>query len=95
MFRLAASGFFLIACVLTASAQEPTPQPSPATAASKPVKVEFEYKMLATNRTSTMEKEMKEAAAAEVPVHRSYQWRDVFRRIGGPRRHDPPERGKS
>lgn len=64
MFRLAASGFFLIACLLTASAQEPTPQPSPATAASNPVKVEFEYKLLATNRTSTMEKEMKEAAAA-------------------------------
>ncbi len=64
MFRLAASGLFLITFVLIAFAQEPTPQSSPATAASTPVKAEFEYKLLATNRTSTMEKEMKEAAAA-------------------------------
>lgn len=72
MFRIAASGLVLVACVLTAIAQEPTPQSSPATAASKPVKVEFEYKLLATNRTSTMEKEMKEAAAA------GYQFLEVI-----------------
>jgi len=30
---------------------------------SKPIAIEFEYKMLATNRTTTMEKEMNEAAA--------------------------------
>jgi hypothetical protein len=41
-------------------------------AESKGPKVEFEYKLLATNRTSTMEKEMKEAANA------GYQFAEVI-----------------
>jgi len=67
MFKVVASGLFLIFCFVTAGAQEstqPTPQPSPAAVDSKPAKIEFEYRMLATNRTSTMEKEMKEAASS-------------------------------
>lgn len=63
-----------IACFgLAALAQ--TPEPTPATtpaarqqaapaADAQPADVQYEYRLLATNRTSTMEKEMKEAAEA-------------------------------
>jgi hypothetical protein len=51
MFKLLISGLFLLACFVNAFAQE-----------AAPAKVEFEYKLLATNRTTTMEKEMQEAA---------------------------------
>jgi hypothetical protein len=51
MFKLYISGLFLLACFVNAFAQE-----------AAPAKVEFEYKLLATNRTTTMEKEMQEAA---------------------------------
>lgn len=50
MFKLIASAVFLISCFVIAGAQS--------------VKTEFEYKLLATNRVSTMENEMKEAASA-------------------------------
>jgi hypothetical protein len=42
------------------AAQDPVPA---ATQESKKPKIEFEYKLLATNRTTTMEKEMNDAAA--------------------------------
>ena len=44
----------------TSPAQQPTPGAAQVTTAD----VQYEYKLLATNRTSTMEKEMKEAADA-------------------------------
>jgi hypothetical protein len=72
MSRLASSVLILITCVLIAVAQQPTPQSSAATAENKPAKVVFEYKLLATNRTSTMEKEMKDAAVA------GYQFLEVI-----------------
>lgn len=50
MFRAIASALFLICCFVITVAQS--------------VKTEFEYKLLATNRVTTMEKEMKEAASA-------------------------------
>ena len=52
MFKLIASTFFLICCFVIIVAQD------------KPVKPEFEYKLLATKRTSTMQKELIEAAEA-------------------------------
>lgn len=52
MFKLICSALFLVCCFAITSAQ------------NKPVKPEFEYKLLATNRVSTMEREMKEAASA-------------------------------
>jgi hypothetical protein len=52
----------------TSPARQPTPGPSQVTTAADmaamPADVQREYKLLATNRTSTMEKEMKEAADA-------------------------------
>ncbi|HJU94232.1 MAG TPA: hypothetical protein VJ656_14945 [Pyrinomonadaceae bacterium] len=58
MYKMITSTLLLISCFVVASGQ------APATVESKPVKVEFEYKLLATKRVTTMEKEMKEAAAA-------------------------------
>ena len=52
MFKLIAGTLFLFSCFVMTVAQD------------KPSKVEFEYRLLATNRVSTMEKEMKEAASA-------------------------------
>lgn len=59
MFRLIASALLLISSFVMAAAQ-----PFTTAVEDKPVKVEVEYKLLATNRVATMEKEMKEAAAA-------------------------------
>jgi len=50
------------ACVV--NGQAPDTKQSPTDKKEEAVKIEFEYKLLATNRTSTMEKEMNEAAAA-------------------------------
>ena len=47
-----------------APSQEPDAQPQQAAAASADADTQYEYRLLATNRTSTMEKEMKEAAEA-------------------------------
>jgi len=63
----------MIAFCASAGAQNPTsPALQSSVADSKGPKVEFEYKLLATNRTSTMEKEMKEAASA------GYQFAEVI-----------------
>ena len=59
MFKLIASALLVISSLLIAAAQ-----PSSAEVEDKLAKVEIEYKLLATNRVATMEKEMKEAAAA-------------------------------
>lgn len=75
MFNIMASGLLLIALCFSAGAQnpaQPTPRQSSAAAESRGPKIEFEYKLLATNRTSTMEKEMNEAASA------SYQFAEVI-----------------
>jgi len=67
MFNIMASGLLLIALCFSAGAQspaQPAPQHPSVVAESRGPKVEFEYKFLATNRTSTMEKEMNEAASA-------------------------------
>src|SRR5215203_2666945 len=65
MFKLTATALLVISCFVDAGAQE-SPQPAPqaptAAADTRRFKVEFEYKLLATNRVATMEKEMKEAA---------------------------------
>ena len=50
MYKFVVSSLLLIASVVCAAAQD------------KPYKGDFEYKMLATNRTTTMEKEMNAAA---------------------------------
>ncbi|MEO8436532.1 MAG: hypothetical protein ABI596_16670 [Pyrinomonadaceae bacterium] len=74
MFNIMASGLLLIAFCINAGAQtpaQPAPQQSPAAAEQGP-KIEFEYKLLATKRTSTMEKEMNEAASA------GYQFAEVI-----------------
>ena len=75
MFNIIASGLLLIALCFSAGAQnpaQPTPQQSSAAAESRGPKIEFEYKLLATKRTSTMEKEMNEAASA------GYQFAEVI-----------------
>lgn len=75
MVNIKASGLLLITLCFSAGAQTPAPlaqQASSATAQSSGPKVEFEYKLLATNRTSTMENEMKEAASA------GYQFAEVI-----------------
>lgn len=59
MFKLIASALLVISSLVVVAAQ-----PSSTVDEDKPVKVEIEYKLLATNRVATMEKEMKEAAAA-------------------------------
>ena len=58
MSRLFTSTLLLIFCFMIAAAQEP------AAVASKPSRGDFEYRLLATNRVSTIEKEMREAASA-------------------------------
>jgi len=59
MFRLVAGTLFLISCSVMIVAQDRARISSPAA-----MKVEFEYKLLATNRVTTMENEMKAAASA-------------------------------
>jgi hypothetical protein len=54
----------LCVCVGAQSADKLAQEQSSATTEKKTPKVEFEYRLLATNRTSTMEKEMNEAANA-------------------------------
>src|SRR6266480_2228735 len=66
MFNILASSLLLIVLCFGTEAQnpnQPPPQQSPA-AENSESKIELEYKLLATNRTSTMEKEMNEAAGA-------------------------------
>lgn len=58
MFKMITSTLVLISCFAVVSGQEP------AKVESKPVKVELDYKLLATKRVTTMEKEMKEAASS-------------------------------
>ncbi|MGI9165994.1 MAG: hypothetical protein ACR2G5_06360 [Pyrinomonadaceae bacterium] len=74
MFNVIASGLLLIALCVTAGSHpaQPTPQQSSAATESKGPKIEFEYKLLATKRTSTMEKEMNEAATS------GYHFADVI-----------------
>ena len=67
MLKLIISSLFLISCFVMTVAQERPRISSPAG-----VKVEFEYKLLATNRVSTMEEEMREAASA------GYQFTEVI-----------------
>ena len=67
MLNKISSSLLLVALCISAGAQspaQPTTEQSSATTEKKTPKVEFEYKLLATNRTSTMEKEMNEAANA-------------------------------
>ena len=64
MFRLIAILSLLISCFVIAGAQERARSVAAASPVAVNSKVEFEYKLLATNRVSTMEKEMKEAALA-------------------------------
>jgi len=59
MLKLIASSLFLISCFVMTVAQERPRVSSPAG-----VEVEFEYRLLATNRVTTMENEMREAASA-------------------------------
>ena len=58
MSKLFTSTLLLIFCFVIAAAQEPT------AVTSQPSKDGFEYRLLATNRVTTMEKEMREAASA-------------------------------
>ena len=58
MSRLITGTLLLILCSVIGVAQEP------AAVASKSSKAELEYKLLATNRVTTMQKEMNEAASA-------------------------------
>ncbi len=74
MFNILASSLLLIVLCFGTEAQnpnQPPPQQSPA-AENSESKIELEYKLLATNRTSTMEKEMNEAASA------GYQFAEVI-----------------
>ena len=67
MFKVAISAVLLIFCFTAVVAQDRerfSSKSAPVAGDGKPVKVELEYKLLATNRVSTMEKEMKEAASA-------------------------------
>jgi hypothetical protein len=56
IFKTVFSGLLLLASFVSIAAQEKTEE-------KKAPKIEFEYKLLATNRTTTMEKEMNDAAA--------------------------------
>jgi hypothetical protein len=60
VFRLVLTSLLLLVSLAAIVAQEQQPQ--------KP-KIEFEYKLLATNRTTTMEKEMNDAAAEGYRFH--------------------------
>jgi hypothetical protein len=56
---------FILAIASTVSYGQTTDSKQAATESKEaPVRIEFEYKLLATNRTSTMEKEINEAASA-------------------------------
>lgn len=59
MLKFIAGWLFFISCFVTTVAQERPRVSSPAGG-----KVEFEYRLLATNRVTTMENEMREAASA-------------------------------
>lgn len=75
MLNIMASSLLLIALCVSAGAQsvaQPTPQQSSAAAEGRGPKIEFEYKLLATSRTTTMDKEMNEAASA------GYQFAEVI-----------------
>jgi hypothetical protein len=75
MFNFMASGLLLFAVCFSTVGQspaEPTAQQSSAAVETRGAKPEFEYKLLATNRTSTMEKEMNEGAGA------GYQFAEVI-----------------
>lgn len=65
MLKLLLSSLLLIGLAVYGVAQQPTETASPQThnsAEKKSSKIEVEYKLLATNRTTTMEKEMNLAA---------------------------------
>jgi hypothetical protein len=64
MFKAMASCLLLVAVCGGAAAQSEQTMPQQSPAENRVSKVEFEYKLLATNRTSTMEKEMNEGASA-------------------------------
>jgi hypothetical protein len=53
-----------LSCVCIVRGQAVETKQSPTDRKEEATKIEFEYKLLATNRTSTMQKEMNEAAAA-------------------------------
>jgi hypothetical protein len=60
VLKLALTILLVVVSFVCVAAQEPTPT---APKDDKKPKIEFEYKLLATNRTTTMEKEMNDAAA--------------------------------
>jgi hypothetical protein len=62
--RLILVCLLFVAVFMSANAQAADSQQTPKATAEDVGNVEFEYKLLATNRTSTMEKEMNEAAGA-------------------------------
>ena len=62
--RLILVCFLFVAVCTSANAQAADSQQTPKATAEDVGIVEFEYKLLATNRTSTMEKEINEAAGA-------------------------------
>jgi hypothetical protein len=76
MLRRFCSLSLFMACLWVVAAVAQTPETTPTTTSpapqqqapdspqAAPADVQYEYKLLATNRTSTMEKEMKEAAEA-------------------------------
>jgi hypothetical protein len=61
--RLILLCFLLVTVYISAQSQAGDAKQNPSVSTEE-VKIEFEYKLLATNRTSTMEKEMNEAASA-------------------------------
>jgi len=81
--------FFLSLCVgcfgIAAVAQTPEATPTAASPARQPTPadVQYEYRLLATNRTTTMEKEMKEAADAGYRFEKAISGPTAF---GGNRR---------
>jgi len=62
--RLIPMCFLFVAAGISAQSQAGDPKQNSSVFTAEVAKVEFEYKLLATNRTSTMEKEMNEAAGA-------------------------------
>jgi hypothetical protein len=70
--RLIPVCFLFVAACTSANAQAADSQQTPKATTEDVGNVEFEYKLLATNRTSTMEKEMNEAAGA------GYQFAEVI-----------------
>lgn len=61
--RLIPLCFLFVTACISAQSQAGDAKQNPSVSTEE-VKIEFEYKLLATNRTSTMEKEMNEAAGA-------------------------------